>query len=148
MQQCSNLNISLNWQSVIKEGCSKWKTKKLMGVFGILILSSIVYHLWCARNEIKFLGRQKMEEQILRVIFWVVRSRISRKDKFKKNMKKKALCQMWNIDAFVLSWYWSFCFYLVVLEFFFVFWFCCFSWSCWTYFCKLMIVSNKMLSYS
>jgi hypothetical protein len=65
-----------------------------MGVFGILILSSIVYHLWCARNEIKFLGRQKMEEQILRVIFWVVRYRISRKDKFKKNMKKKALCQM------------------------------------------------------
>jgi hypothetical protein len=102
MQRCSNLNIPLDWQSVIDEGYNKWKTKKLMGVLCIPNLSSTVYHLWRARNEIKFLGRPKTEVQIAEVIFWVVHSQISRKCKFKKNTKNEALCQMWNIDGSVL----------------------------------------------
>jgi hypothetical protein len=42
------------------------------------------------------------EEQILRMIFWEVRSRISGKGKFKKNRENVNICQNWNIDVSVL----------------------------------------------
>jgi hypothetical protein len=62
MQRCSFLNPFLDWHDVIDEGCSKWKTKMLLGVLCRLILSSVVYHILHARNEIKFHGRPKTEE--------------------------------------------------------------------------------------
>lgn len=85
MRHCSILNPPLDWHDVIDEGCSKWKTKKLLGVLCRLLLSSVVYHIWRARNEIKFQGRPKTKDQILRAIFWEVRTRITGKGKFKKN---------------------------------------------------------------
>jgi len=90
----------LYWQGVIDEARRKWKTKKLLGV--LCRLSYAVYHIWRARNEIKVLGHPKMEEQILRSIFWEVRKRISRKGKFIKDMENVALCKTWNIEGKIL----------------------------------------------
>jgi hypothetical protein len=70
---------------MINEGCRKWKSKSMMGVLCRLVLSSTVYGIWRARNETKYHGKPKTEEQILKIIFWEVRSRISGKGKFKKN---------------------------------------------------------------
>jgi len=39
---------------VMEEACSKWRSKNMLAVLCILILSSVVYHFWKARNEIKF----------------------------------------------------------------------------------------------
>jgi hypothetical protein len=38
MQSCNPLAPSFDRQEVINEGCSKWKTKALMGVLDRLIL--------------------------------------------------------------------------------------------------------------
>lgn len=62
MQMCNPLVPSTDWQVVISEGCSKWKTKALMGVLCRLILSSTVYGIWRTRNEIKHSGQPKTEE--------------------------------------------------------------------------------------
>jgi hypothetical protein len=102
MRHCSILNPSLDGHDVIDEGCSKWKTKKVVGVLCRLILIFVVYHIWRARNEIKFHGRPKMKEQILRAIFWEVRFRILGKGKFKKNKENEALCAVWNIDSSIM----------------------------------------------
>jgi hypothetical protein len=61
-----------------------------------------MYHIWCTRNEIKAKGHPKTEEQILRLIFWEVRNRISGKGKFIKSMENVVICQMWNLDGSIL----------------------------------------------
>ncbi|XP_062143702.1 uncharacterized protein LOC133851346 isoform X1 [Alnus glutinosa] len=67
-----------------------------------LVLSSTVYGIWRARNETKYHGKPKTEEQILKIIFWEVRSRISGKGKFKKNRENVSICQNWNLDVNIL----------------------------------------------
>jgi len=49
---------------MINEGCRKWKSKSMMGVLCRLVLSSTVYGIWRARNETKYHGKPKTEEQI------------------------------------------------------------------------------------
>jgi hypothetical protein len=102
MNRCFYQHPPLDWQSVLDEACRKWRTKKLQGVLCKLILSSTVYHIWRTRNEIKAKGHPKTEEQILRLIFWEVRNRISGKGKFIKSMENVAICQIWNIDGSLL----------------------------------------------
>jgi hypothetical protein len=43
----------LVWQVLINEGCRNWILKTMMDVLCRLVLSSIVYGIWRARNEIK-----------------------------------------------------------------------------------------------
>jgi hypothetical protein len=66
-----------------------------------LILNSVVYNLWQARNELRFQGQPKLEEHILKRIFWENRSRISGKGRFIKSKENINLCQMWNITGSV-----------------------------------------------
>lgn len=73
----------------------------MWGVLCRVVLSSTVYSLWRARNEIKQHGRPKTGEHILRMIFWEVRARISGKGKFTKNRENITICQNWNIDSSV-----------------------------------------------
>jgi hypothetical protein len=68
MQRCNLMTPSSDWQEVINEGSKKWKTKSMLGVFCRLILSSIVYGIWRARNEVKYNGQPRTEEQILKTI--------------------------------------------------------------------------------
>lgn len=102
MNRCFYQHPPLDWQSVLEEACRKWRTKKLQGVLCKLILRSTVYHIWRTRNEIKAKGHPKTEEQLLRLIFWEVRNRISGKGKFIKSMENVAICQMWNLDESLL----------------------------------------------
>jgi hypothetical protein len=48
------LNPQLDWQGVMEEACSTWRTKNLLAVICRLILSSVVYNLWQTRNEFRF----------------------------------------------------------------------------------------------
>jgi len=52
-----------------------------------LILSSTVYGIWRARNEIRHNGHPRTEEQILKAILWEVRSRISWEKVFQEEYK-------------------------------------------------------------
>jgi hypothetical protein len=70
MQNCPGLACSHVWQDVLSEGCNNWKKKTLLGVLCRLIFGSVVYNIWRARNEVRFLGHPKSEEQILKLIFW------------------------------------------------------------------------------
>jgi hypothetical protein len=88
---------------VIDEGCRTWKSKSLMGTICRLILSSAVYWIWRARNELKVGGQPLTEEQVLKQIFWAVRCRVSGKGKFPKTMENIILCHKWNIDTCILS---------------------------------------------
>jgi hypothetical protein len=101
-QRCDILILPNSWEDLIADGSKKWKTKTLLGAICRLILSSVVYSLWMARNEIKFGSHPKTEEQILKQIFWEIRSRISGKGKFPKTMENVHLCHKWNIDVDIL----------------------------------------------
>jgi len=87
---------------MMDEGCRQWKTKKMWGILCRVVLSSTVYNLWRASNEIKQHGLPRTEEQILRMIFWEVRYRISGKGKFVKTRENIDICQKWNIDSSIL----------------------------------------------
>jgi hypothetical protein len=102
MQRCNIANPDLDWSSVLAAGCGQWKTKRLWGVLCRLALSSAVYHLWRARNEIRHHGRPKTEEQLLRLIYWEIRSCISGKGKFTKTRENIALCLNFSITFSVL----------------------------------------------
>jgi hypothetical protein len=74
-------------------GRRSWKSKSMVDVLSRLVLSSTVYNLWPARNELKHKGQQKTEEHVLKVVIWEVCSRISRKWGFKKSRENFNLCQ-------------------------------------------------------
>jgi hypothetical protein len=114
MHRC-NIDVPVfDWPSVIATGCVQWKTKRLRGVLCRLALSSVVYHLWKARNEIRHQGRPKTEEQLLRSIYWEIRSCISGKGRFSKTKENFVLCLNWNIPFDVLV-YAVLCFWLWAL---------------------------------
>jgi hypothetical protein len=101
MLRCFKLNPQLDWQGVMEEACSTWRTKNPLAVLCKLILNSVVYNLWQARNELRFQGQPKSEEHILKRIFWENRSWISGKGRFIKSKENINLCQMWNITGSV-----------------------------------------------
>jgi len=72
LQRCNVMAPPLVWQVLINEGCRNWILKTMMDVLCRLVLSSIVYGIWRARNEIKHHGQPKTEEQTLKLIFWEV----------------------------------------------------------------------------
>jgi hypothetical protein len=45
-----------SWQDVIGLGCKSWKSKSMVDVLSRLVLSSMVYNMWRARNELKYKG--------------------------------------------------------------------------------------------
>jgi hypothetical protein len=74
-----------------------------MGTICRLILSSVVYWIWRAQNELKVDGQPLTEEQVLKQIFWAIQCRVSGKGKFPKIMENIILCHKWNIDTCILS---------------------------------------------
>jgi hypothetical protein len=102
MCRCSISFLPSSWQDVIGMECRSWKSKSMVDVLSILVLSSTVYNLWNAKNEIKYKGQPKIEEHILKVFIWEVRSKISGKWGFKKSMGNFNLCQNWNLNVNML----------------------------------------------
>jgi hypothetical protein len=113
MLRCCIMQPYFAWQDVMEEGCKSWCTTSLFGVVCRLVLRSFtVYGLWRARNEVKHGGHPRTDEQILKHIFWEVRSRVAEKRKF-KNKPNISLCHSWNMDTAMLVW----CFALFVVCF-------------------------------
>jgi hypothetical protein len=102
LKRCDVLYPTTNWDEVIDEGYRSWKDKSLKGSLFRLSFSAIVYNIWRARNEIKFGGQPRTEEQILKQIFWKIRCKISGIRKFQKNMENISLCHKWNVDTNML----------------------------------------------
>jgi hypothetical protein len=69
-------------------GCSNWKGNSMHASLCRLVLSSSIYNIWSFRNEINHNGHPKIEEQLLKVIFWEVRSIILRRGKFQKSQSQ------------------------------------------------------------
>jgi hypothetical protein len=103
MQRCLGVPCLLDWQVVLTEGCSNWKKKTMLGVLCWLVFGSAMYGLWKARNAIRFCGVPSSDEQILKMILWEVRIRISRKGSFKKTRENVRICQLWNLADSVLN---------------------------------------------
>jgi len=87
----------------LTEGCRNWKKKTMLGVLCRLVFGSAVYGLWKARNAIRFCGVSSTEEQVLKMIFWEVRTRIFGKGSFKKTRENVLICPIWNLDNYVLN---------------------------------------------
>lgn len=88
---------------MLNESCKNWKKKTMLGVLCRLVFGSIVYSICRARNETKFHGHPKSEEQVFKLIFWEVRTRISGKGKLKKSRENVRICRLWNLDVSVLN---------------------------------------------
>lgn len=72
MARCNLVDPPSFREDVLRLGCSNWKKKALLDTLCRLVLSSSIYNLWRARNEIKHSDHPKIEEQILKAIFWEV----------------------------------------------------------------------------
>jgi hypothetical protein len=103
MARCFVEKPPLLWEDVLQLGCRNWKKKTLRDTLCRLALSSTVYNLWRARNEIKHSGQPKTEEQLLKIILWEVRSRIVGRGKFLLNRENTLLCRSWNLSADLLA---------------------------------------------
>jgi hypothetical protein len=72
----------------------------MLGVLCRLVFGYVVYGL---RKAIRFCGVPSTEEQILKRIFWEVRTRIYGKGSFKKTRENVLICQIWNLNDSVLN---------------------------------------------
>jgi hypothetical protein len=91
MSQCSVDNPPVIWDEVMQLGISNWGSRTLKSFLCRLGLSSVIYHLWCTRNEINHSGQPNTEEQILKKVLWEVRARIVGKGKFPKTRENLVL---------------------------------------------------------
>jgi hypothetical protein len=69
MHRCGISQPHFAWQDVMEEGCRNWRTKSMFGVACRLVLSSTVYGVWRACNEVKHAADPHTKEQILKHIF-------------------------------------------------------------------------------
>jgi hypothetical protein len=102
MHRCGILQPRFVWQDVMEEGCRNWRTKSMFRVVCRLVLSFAVYGLWRARNEVKHASQPLTNEQILKHIFWEVKSQVAGKGKSKKIKANISLCHSWNMDTAML----------------------------------------------
>jgi hypothetical protein len=123
MQHCPFIATHTNCRSLLDDGCNHWKKKTLAVILCRLVFSSTVYDICRGRNEIKFHGHPKFEEQIQKLIFWEVRNRISGSSKFKKTRENIRICQFWNLACSVLYVLVLFVVLVLVLLFLLLCWF-------------------------
>jgi hypothetical protein len=69
----------------------------LKGLLCCLVLDSVIYNMWHTRNAIKHFGHPSSEEQILKKVFWEVRTNIVGKGKFPKTRRNLVLASNWNL---------------------------------------------------
>jgi hypothetical protein len=65
-------------------------------------LRGCIYNLWCTRNKLKHSSQPSTKEQLLKKIFWEVRSRLAGKRKFPKTRENLTLVPLWNLSAELL----------------------------------------------
>ncbi|XP_059441055.1 uncharacterized protein LOC132173556 [Corylus avellana] len=102
MLRCRVNNPSVIWGEIMQLGISQWGNNALKGILCHLVLGSVVYNLWCTRNDIKHSSQPSTEEQLLKKILWKVQSRLARKGKFPKTRENLILASSWNSPADLL----------------------------------------------
>ena len=66
------------------------------------MFSSIVYNLCHTKNELRHDGVPKTEEQLLKQVFWEIKSRIVGKRGFCRTRENLLLCSLWNLSSTIL----------------------------------------------
>jgi hypothetical protein len=102
MSRCRVANSPIIWEDILKLGYSTWGCKTLKGLLCRLVLGSVVYNIWCTRNEIKHAGHPSIDEQILKKILWEVLTRVVGKGRFPKTGENLVLCSLWNLPVALL----------------------------------------------
>ncbi|XP_059442158.1 uncharacterized protein LOC132174537 [Corylus avellana] len=102
MFRCRVDNVPIVWEDILQLGLNDWGCKSLKAMLCRLVLGSVVYNIWCTRNEIKHAGHPKTEEQLLKKILWEIRTRVVGKGRFPKNKENLVFCSLWNLSAEVL----------------------------------------------
>jgi hypothetical protein len=101
MSRCIVINPSIKWDEIIQMRVSNWENKNLKGIICRLVLGSIVYHIWCTRNEIQHSGHPLTEEQLVKRIRWEVRTRVVGRN-FPKTIENMLLVDLWNLPIDLL----------------------------------------------
>ncbi|XP_059441594.1 uncharacterized protein LOC132173929 isoform X2 [Corylus avellana] len=90
------------WDDLVQLGCNKWGKNSLKCLICQLVLGSVVYNLWRTRNELRHDDVPKTEEQLLKQIFWEIRTRIAVKRGFPRTRENLLLCSLWNLPSAIL----------------------------------------------
>ncbi|XP_059451249.1 uncharacterized protein LOC132182059 [Corylus avellana] len=102
MARCGVDNVPVIWDEFLHKGIQERMNKSLKGFLCRLVLGSVIYNLWCTRNELMHSGQPNTEEQLLKKIIWEVRSRIAGKGKFPRTRENLDLASLWNLHADLL----------------------------------------------
>jgi hypothetical protein len=87
------------WDDIVQQGCSNWGHKTLKCLLCLLVLGSVVYDIWCTRNELKHAGQPSTEEQLPKKILWEIKTIIVGKGRFPRTRENLILCSLWNLPA-------------------------------------------------
>jgi hypothetical protein len=68
-----------------------------------LVFGFVVYNIWRTRNEIRHDGVPKTEEQLLKHIFWEIKSRVYGVKIFPRTKENILLCSLWNLPTGILA---------------------------------------------
>jgi hypothetical protein len=99
MSRCRVENVPIIRKDILTLGLNDWCSKSLKAILCKLALGSVVYNIWCTRNEIKHAGHPSSKEQLLKKILWEIRAKVVGKGKFPKNEENLGLCSLWNLPA-------------------------------------------------
>jgi hypothetical protein len=91
------------WNDIVQLGCNSWGKKSLHGLICRLVFGSVVYNIWHTRNDIRHDGVLKNKEQLLKHIFWEIRSRVAGVKIFPRTKENALLCYLWNLPAGILA---------------------------------------------
>jgi hypothetical protein len=101
MSRCNVINPSIKWDEIIHMGISKWENKNLKGIIYRLVLGSIVYHIWCTRNEFQHYEHPLTEDRLVKRVIWEVKTRIVGRN-FPKARENMLLVDLWNLPTDLL----------------------------------------------
>jgi hypothetical protein len=101
MSRCNVIHPSIKWDEIIHMGISKWENKNLKGIIYRLVLGSIVYHIWCTRNEFQRYEHPLTEDQLVKRVIWEVKTRIVGRN-FPKARENMLLVDLWNLPTDLL----------------------------------------------
>jgi hypothetical protein len=87
------------WDDLVQLGCNSWGKNYLNCLICRLVLGSVVYNLWKTRNELRHDSVPKTKEQLLKQVFWEVKSRLAGKRGFPRTRENLLLCSLRNLST-------------------------------------------------
>jgi hypothetical protein len=102
MAKCNIMDPPLISEDFICLGMQQWQKKTLQTSLCRLLLASTIYNLWGNRNEIRYGGKPNIEEQQMKKIQWIVRTRLLTKGHFRRTTGNVDICCNLGIENGVL----------------------------------------------